>query len=247
MYAKLCQLGRLVPRNKFAHKVKEVFYMSFYINNTNPNRPGPMVGNPLNGICEKVMIETTKVFDACVTQSTETGIILPITDQNPPNPTLPLTYVSAQNTEGESVVVSDLVIDRIESSPNYANVSMTITIPVTVTYRDANGVLGTGTSTITVKKNVMLFVPQPALTPVNITATGLFASTIGAYTAENVFTVTGCIQIMIKVTSVVDILVPSYGYPVVPPCQAAPESNSCQVLGNMPLYPTAAGPNVPRV
>ena len=113
--------------------------MSFFINNTNPNRPGPMTGNPLNGICEKVLIETTKVFDACVSQTTETGIILPVTGFNPENPTLPLTYVSAQNAPGESVVVSDIVIDRIESSPNYANVSLTVTIPVTVTYRDANG------------------------------------------------------------------------------------------------------------
>ena len=53
--------------------------MSFYINNTNPNRPGPLSGNPINGICEKVLIETTKVFDACVSQTTETGIILPVT------------------------------------------------------------------------------------------------------------------------------------------------------------------------
>ena len=33
--------------------------MSFFINN-NPNRPGPIVGNPINGICEKALIEVTK-------------------------------------------------------------------------------------------------------------------------------------------------------------------------------------------
>ena len=117
--------------------------MSFYINNTNPNRPGPIGNNGLNGICEKVLIETTKVFDACVSQSTETGIILPVTGFNPANPALPLTYISAQNTIGQNATISDLVIDRIDSTPNYANVSMNVTIPVTVTYRDANGVLGT--------------------------------------------------------------------------------------------------------
>lgn len=213
--------------------------MSFYINNTNPNRPGPIQGNPLNGICEKVMIETTKVFDACVSQTTETGIVLPVTDFNPANPAQPLTFVQAQNTTGENVVVSDIVIDRIESNPNYANVSLTVTIPITVTYRDANGVLGTGTSTVTVRKSVMLFVPQPSLTPVNITAIGLFSSTMGTLTAENTFTVTGCIQIMLKVVATVDLLIPSYGYPVVPPCQAAPENNACQGLNNLTLYPTA--------
>lgn len=213
--------------------------MSFYINNTNPNRPGPMNGNPLNGICEKVMIETTKVFDACVSQTTETGIILPVTDFNPANPVLPLTYVSAQNSPSESAVLSNIVIDRIESTPNYANVSATITIPITVTYRDANGTLGTAASSITVNKSVMLFVPQPAITPVNITATTVFTSMIGTFSGDSTFTVTGCLQIVLKVTSVVDILIPSYGYPVLPPCQAAPETSACQGLRDLPLYPTA--------
>ena len=66
--------------------------MSFYINNTNPNRPGPLSGNPINGICEKVLIETTKVFDACVSQTTETGIILPVTSFNPANPVQPQAF-----------------------------------------------------------------------------------------------------------------------------------------------------------
>lgn len=214
--------------------------MSFYINNTNPNRPGPIGGNGLNGICEKVLIETTKVFDACVSQTTESGIILPVTNFNPPSPALPLAYISAQNTSLSTVTVSDITIDRIEQTPNYANVSLTLTIPVTVTYRDANGVIGTATSTLTIIKSVVLFVPQPSLSPVNITANALFTSSIGAYTADNTFTVTGCIQVIVKVTSVVDLLVPSYGYPVIPPCQAPEPASACPGFQNVPLYPTAS-------
>ena len=214
--------------------------MSFYINNTNPNRPGPISGNAMNGICEKILIETTKVFDACICSSTETGIVLPITNFNPADPVLPLTYISAENTIGESATVSDLVIDRLDSCPNYANVSFTITIPVTVTYRDANGVIGTGTSTITVNKSVILFVPQPSLSPVDIVATGIFSSRIGTFTTPNVFNVTGCIQIIVKVTSIVDVLVPSYGYPILPPCKQAPTQNACPGLSDLPIYPTAS-------
>ncbi len=213
--------------------------MSFYINNTNPNRPGPISGNPLSGICEKVMIETTKVFDACVCQTTETGIVLQVSDFNPANPALPLTYVSAQSSTTQPATITDLTIDRIDQAPNYANVSATITIPVVVTYRDANGVLGSGTSTVVVRKDVMLFVPQPSLSPVNITTNALFSSQIGTFSGDSTFTVTGCIQILLKVTSVVDILLPSYGYPVVPPCQAASSPSVCPGIGDLPLYPTA--------
>ena len=113
--------------------------MSFYINNTNQNRPGPINGNGVNGICEKILIETTKVFDACRCTTTEPGLLLPVTGFSPANPTLPLTYVSAETTVGVDPTVSDLVIDRLDTCPNYANVSFSVEIPITVTYRDANG------------------------------------------------------------------------------------------------------------
>ena len=220
--------------------------MSFYINNTNPNRPGPISGNPINGICEKVLIETTKVFDACVSQTTETGIILPVTSFNPANPALPLTFISAQNQIGADVTVTDIVVDRLEQTPNYANVTLTITIPLTVTYRDANGVIGTGTSSITVNKSTVLFVPQPSATPIDITASVLFSSQIGTFTSPNIFTVTACIQVIIRVSAIVDVLVPSYGYPCLPPCQQACGAQ-CPGIQDLPTYPTAAGPIPTRI
>ena len=214
--------------------------MSFYINNNNPNRPGPICGNPMNGICEKVLIETTKVFDACVCSTTETGIILQLTGFNPANPVLPLTYISAENSSGATATISDLVIDRLDTCPNYANVSFVLTIPVTVTYRDASGVIGTASSTITVNKSVLLFVPQPAMTPVSISAVATFSSRIGTFTSPDIFTVTGCVRIIVRVTSIVDVLVPSYGYPTLPPCQTAPQQ-ACPGVEDLPIYPIATG------
>lgn len=219
--------------------------MSFYINNTNPSRPGPITGNPLNGICEKILIETTKVFDACVSQSTETGIVLTMTNLDPAGPATPLTFISAANAPNEAVTISDLVVDRLEACPNYANVSATVTIPVIVSYRDANGVLGTGRATIQVAKSVVLYIPQPSVTPINISASAVFSSEIGTYTGESTFTVTGCLQVIMRVTAVVDVLVPSYGYPVIPPCHAAPAASACPNVFDMPLYPTASGPVTP--
>ena len=212
--------------------------MSFYINNTNPNRPGPISGNGMNGICEKILIETTKVFDACRCTTTETGLLLPVTGFTPADPVLPLTFVSAETTVGVEPTVTDLVIDRLDTCPNYANVSFTVEIPITVSYRDANGVLGTATTSISVSKAVVLFVPQPALSPVNVGVTALFSSRIGSFVSPDTFSVTGCIQIIVKVTSQVDVLVPSYGYPCLPPCQSVP-AQTCPGFQDLPIYPTA--------
>lgn len=212
--------------------------MSFFINNNNPNRPGPIVGNPVNGICEKALIEVTKVFDACVSITHESGIVLTATDFAPPAPALPLTFISAETDLSRETTINAVTIDRLESRPNFANVTGTVTIPIIITYRDANGVLGTALSSITITKTCILYVPQPSLSPITVKAVGMFSSVIGTFTAPDTFTVTGCYQILCKVVAVVDILVPSYGYPLIPECQSGPE-DVCPGLTDLPLYPTA--------
>ena len=213
--------------------------MSFYINNNNTCRPGGLCGNPSNGLCEKALIEVTKVFDACRQQTVESGLALNLTNFNPASPTSPLTFISATSSLTNSATISDVIIERIDQRPNFANVSGTVTIPITVQYRDANNVLGTATSTITVPVNVLMFVPQPSVTPINVTAFATFTSTIGSINQEGtIATVTGCLNIIIKITANVDILVPSYGYPVIPPCQQT-ETQICPGPGELPLFPTA--------
>ena len=111
--------------------------MSFFINNSNPNRPGPICGNPLNGLNEKILIEVPRVFDACMHNETLTGITLTTTGYSPENPALPLTYISAETDQTAGVSVSNVVITRLDNRPNFANVSGQVTFPLVVTYRDA--------------------------------------------------------------------------------------------------------------
>lgn len=228
-------MHNLLLRLKIYLEVK----MSFYINNNNTCRPGGLSGNPSSGLCEKALIEVTKVFDACRQQLVESGLTLTLTNFEPANPTLPLTFISATTTVDNPAVISDVIIDRIEQRPNFANVSGTVTVPVVIQYRDANGVLGTARSTIVVPESVILFVPQPSVTPIDVKVFATFTSTIGSFNAEaTTATVTGCLNLIIKVTADVDILVPSYGYPVIPPCQQA-ETQICPGPGELPLFPTA--------
>ena len=115
--------------------------MSFFINNNNQNRPGPISGNAINGICEKALIETTKVFDACISQTTENGVVLPLAGYDPANPTFPLTFISTEADPSSTATISNLVVTRLADRPNFANITGNVTIPLVVTYRDANGIL----------------------------------------------------------------------------------------------------------
>ena len=147
-----------------------------------------------------------------------------------------MTYISTETDQTTGPVVSNVVITRLENRPNFANVTGQITFPLIVTYRDANGVLGTATSTYTTDFSAVLCVPQPALSPVTVTAVGQLTSSIGTFVQENTFSITACIQIIIKVVANVDILVPSYGYPCIPECQTIP--SVCPGVGDVSLYPT---------
>lgn len=210
--------------------------MSFYLNNTSNCRPCPLKNSGAGSICEKVLIETTKIFDECLSQTQEVGLPLTVTSFTPEDPTLPLTFISAQTT-GTGVVVSDVVIDRIADRPNFANVTATVTIPTTVTYRDANGVIGTGTSSVTVTKTAVLFVPQPSLTPIEVRASAALISTSGTFSGDDLFTINACLYVILKIVGVVDILIPSYGYPQIPACQEI--TSPCPGLGNISFFPVA--------
>ncbi len=210
--------------------------MSFYTCNRTGNIPGVMTGNPLNGICEKACIQTNKVLDSCMKQLQETNLQLALTGQTPASPALPLTFVSATTQEGTTI--SGLVVDRLLDRPNFARVSGSVNVPLVVTYTDANGVAGTGNTTITVPFDVILFIPQPSVVPYTIEAFGAASVPSGVYVSDSTFSISACITVIIRVIVRAEILVPSYGYCSAPPCQDFTQ-DVCSGVLELPIYPTA--------
>lgn len=215
--------------------------MSFYTD----SRPGIFPGqtnNVMNGLCERISIQATKVFDACMNQTQIDNYSLTLTDFNPANPTAPLTFVSG-NSMGSTATVTNLIITRFDDRPNFARVQANINIPVTVTYTDANNVPGTATGTITIPQDVVLYVPQPSLTPIDVIAFGSAVIATATYNAETGgFTISACVTTILKVVATVDVLVPSYGYTPIPPCTPFTGNDVCPGVFDLPLYPTAVSP-----
>lgn len=209
--------------------------MSFFCNFQSDKCPGPINGNPLNGLCEKVCIEVSKVFDACRWQSQLTGIVLPITNLTPANPTYPLTFVSARSTTGKGII-SNLLITPLSERPGSARVKCDIIIPVSVAYTDANGVEGVATSTITIPKDVILNLPSASIMPYTVEAVVSIVSNIGEYTGTNEFTIDACATVILKIVMEVELLVPAYGYAAIPPCQQY-NDEICAGFFELPMYP----------
>ncbi len=209
--------------------------MSFFCNFQSDRCPGPISGNPLNGLCDKVCVQVKKVFDACMQQSQETGIVLPITNPTPANPVYPLSFISARSTTSQGVI-SNLLIEPLTERPNCARVRADITIPISVAYTDANGVEGVATSSVTITKDVILNVPSPSIMPYSVEAIVSLVSTLGTYTGAGEFTISACITIILKTVMEVELLVPSYGYCAIPPCQDYTQE-VCQGFFELPIYP----------
>ncbi len=209
--------------------------MSFFCNFQSDRCPGQINGNPMNGLCEKVCVEVKKVFDACMQQSQLTDIALSITNPTPSNPTYPLTFISAKSTTSQGVI-SNLLIDPLSERPNCARVRADITIPVSVAYTDANGVEGVATSSITITKDVILNIPSASIMPYSVEALVSLVSTQGAYTADGVFTIDACVSIILKIVIEVELLIPSYGYCALPPCQDYTQE-VCAGFFELPMYP----------
>ena len=209
--------------------------MSFFCNFQSDRCPGPINGNPMNGLCEKVCIEAKKVFDACMQQSQLTDILLPITNLTPASPTYPLTFISAKSTVSQGTV-TNLLIEPLAERPNCARVRADIVIPVSVAYTDANGVEGVATSSVTVTKDVILNIPSASIMPYTVEALVSLVSTQGTYTGENQFTIDACVSIILKIVMEVELLIPSYGYAQIPPCQEYTQE-VCAGFFELPMYP----------
>ena len=209
--------------------------MSFFCNFQSDKCPGQITGNPLNGLCEKVCIEVKKVFDACMQQSQLNGVVLNISGLTPASPTYPLTFVSAKSSVSKGTI-SNLVVEPLTERENAARVKADITIPVSVAYTDANGVEGIATSSVTITKDVILNVPAASIMPYSVEAVVSLVSTQGTYTGENQFTVDCCVSIILKIVMEVELLVPSYGYAQIPPCQEYTQE-VCAGFFELPMYP----------
>lgn len=210
--------------------------MSFCNNNQQNDRCSSNFGtNTQNCGCEKVCVQTTKIFDACIMQQSIEST-LTLTNLTPATPTLPLTFVSGKSTTNVGTI-SSLTITPITDKPGLSRVTVTVGIPVQISYTDANNVAGTGTSEISVNLDVIMCVPQGSVITPTIAATVNISSPRGTYVSENTFSITSCVTIILSVQAPVNLIIPSYGYCKIPPCTEFSQ-DACQGVFDLPIFPT---------
>ena len=209
--------------------------MSFFSNFQSDKCPGSITGNPLNGLTEKVCIQAEKIFDAGIKQNRLENYSLTLTDVTPATITYPLTFVSARSVSAEATV-TNLTVER-QPDKQCARVQATVSVPVEVLFTDANGTDGSATATVSLPVDAFLYVPAPSSMPFSVRALVSVVAPDGTYNDETQgFNVSLCVTLIIKISMPVEVLVPSYGYCMIPPLQEYSQE-VCAGFFELPLYP----------
>ncbi len=242
--------------------------MSFYsYKNANPcASPGTIAGRALEGLQEKVFVEVKRVYDCCLQQEqlddrevTITSYAMVAgncgcntcstcpcgnapdnTETVPPTsaPVPPITFESCRSTTTEGTI-RDLTVERLCDRPCFARVRCKIDVPVDILFVDSRCVEYIGKGVITVNKDVLLSIPDESIVPYALESMVSAICVAGSYIGNNRFRLTVCVTVILKVLAQVEILIPSYGFCQVPPCEEFAE-NVCDEFFSLPLFPPAS-------
>ena len=229
--------------------------MSFYsYKNANPSSvPGNVAGNVLEGLNEKICVQVQRVYDSCLQQQQLTNVDVTITsyaqvvttgcgcnaetDTQPPTsaPVPPITFESCRSSSMD-VDIGNLSVERLCDRPCFARVRGRIEIPIDILFTDSRCVEYIGKGVVTVNKDVLLAVPDDSIVPFSLEGMASAVCVAGSYRGDNVFRMTVCVTVVLKVLAKVEILIPSYGFCPIPPCEEFADS-VCDEFFSLPLFP----------
>ena len=152
-----------------------------------------------------------------------------------PQPCGTWTFESCRSSTTAGTI-SNLTIDRLCDRPQFARVKGNVSIPIDVLFVDQNCQEWMGQATLTVSKDVLLAIPDESIVPFTMESLVSAICVSGRYLGECQFQITICVTVVLKVLAEVELMVPSYGFCSVPPCEEFAE-NVCDEFFSLPLFP----------
>ncbi len=208
--------------------------MSFCKNQKPEQTPGPICGNPINNLKDKICIEVNKVFDACLKQVPIEDKVLELINIEPCTAPKPYTFVSASSNNNSKL--RNIQVIPINDGCGCSRVKGNIIICFDVEMKDKCGNKVTAIAKLNIPIDIVMFIPKGAVIDTSICATISSIVTSGEIINDEKIKLSACITIIIKVIAPVDILIPTYGYCYIPPCQEYQE-DICSGVFDMPLFP----------
>ena len=136
-------------------------------------------------------------------------------------------------------VISNLTIDRLCDRPQFARVRGRVSIPIDVLFIDQNCQEWMGRAMVAVDKDVLMAIPDESIVPFTLESMVSAICVSGRYLGNCQFEITICVTVVLKILAEVELLVPSYGFCAIPPCEEFAE-NVCDEFFSLPLFPQSA-------
>lgn len=205
--------------------------MSFYsYKNCNQDCcPGSIKGE-CKGLREKVCVQVKKVYDSCMQQEQLDKICVTVSDLTPvcdcecAAPFTPPICFESCRSSGCAGTIRNLIIDRICDRPGFARVRCAVDIPIDILFTDSCCREGIGHGVVTVSKDVILCIPEESIVPFTMESLVSAICVSGRYCGNNTFELTICVTVILKVLAEVEMLIPSFGFCSVPPCEEFAEN-----------------------
>lgn len=135
--------------------------------------------------------------------------------------------------------ISNLSIDRLCDRPQFARVRGRVSIPIDVLFLDQNCQEWMGRASVTVDKDVLMAIPDESIVPFTLESMVSAICVSGQYLGNCQFRITVCVTVVLKILAEVELMVPSYGFCAIPPCEEFAE-NVCDEFFSLPLFPQSA-------
>ena len=226
--------------------------MSFYSykNANSTHCPCSLNSNEvLSGLNERVCIQVQRVYDSCLYQeqlsqqrvTLQSYGLVPCScgpnqeQETNTQPVMPITFESCRSSTTDADI-SNLNVERLCDRPCFARVRGKVHIPIDILFTDSRCVEYIGKGVITVNEDVLLSVPDESIVPFKLEGMASAICVSGTYLGDNVFRMTVCVTIILKVIAKVEMMVPSYGFCTIPPCEEFAE-NVCDEFFSLPLFP----------
>ena len=152
-----------------------------------------------------------------------------------PQPCGTWTFESCRSSQIEGVI-SNLSVDRLCDRPQFARVKADVSIPIDVLFIDQRCQEWMGQSTITVSKDVLLAIPEESIVPFTLESMVSAICVSGRYIGNCRFEITVCVTVVLKILAEVEVMIPSYGFCEIPPCEEFAES-VCDEFFALPIFP----------
>ena len=210
----------------------------------------------LSGLNERVCIQVQRVYDSCLYQEQLSSQRITLVSyglvpcghgeqsEGCSQPVMPITFESCRSTTTEGVI-RNLSVERLCDRPCFARVRCQIDVPIDYENLARIGaMMGSGGMIVLdeddcmVDRDVLLSIPDESIVPYSIEAMVSAICVSGTYVGNNIFELEVCVTAILKVLAKVEILVPSYGFCEVPPCEEFADS-VCDEFFSLPLFPQA--------